>query len=64
MGISCGTQGRQQKCIQHFVGKSAGKKLLGRTTWKDKIKRDVKKEDGREETGVMWRRTGTSGGLL
>jgi hypothetical protein len=39
MSWSCGTYGKQERCIQGFVGRAEGKRPLGRLmgTWEDKI---------------------------
>jgi hypothetical protein len=39
----CGTYGEEARCIQGFVTKCEGKRLLGRLwrRWKDNIKFDV-----------------------
>ena len=47
IGGACCTFGRQERCIQSFVGKSEGKRPLGRhrRRLKDNIKRIFKKYD-------------------
>jgi hypothetical protein len=65
MGRSCSTNGEKRKACSILVGKPEDERPLGRprctSRWQDNIKIDLR-EMGL--TGLMWLRTGTSGGLL
>ena len=66
MGLARSTYGRDDGCSQVLVGKSEGKKPLGRPwfRWEDNIKWFFKNWDGELWTGFIWLRIGTGGWLL
>jgi hypothetical protein len=57
---ACGTNGRQERCIQGLVGRPEGKRLLGRPRcrWEDNIKMDLQDVGwgggGGAGTGFLW----------
>jgi hypothetical protein len=57
--------GETRNAYKILVGKPEGKRPLGRLRrrWVDNVKMDLK-EMGMPWTGSIWRRIGTSGGLL
>jgi hypothetical protein len=57
--------GKKMNAYRILVGKPEGKRPLGRPRrrWVDNIKMDLR-WDGRVWIGLIWLRTGTSGGLL
>jgi hypothetical protein len=61
---ACNTDGRGEKCMQYFVGKPDGKTPFGRPKrrWESNI--SVNFKEIAWETGCIWLRIGTSGGLL
>jgi hypothetical protein len=67
MGRACSTNGEKRNAYRILVGKSEGKRPLGRPRrrWVDNIKMVLReREDGMVWTGSIWLRIGTSGGLL
>jgi hypothetical protein len=56
--------GERRGAYRALVGKPEGRRPLGipRCRWEDNIKMDLR-EVG-EQTGLIWLRTGTGGGLL
>jgi len=52
MGWACGTNGGEERCIQGLVGRSDGKRILGRPRrrWEDNIEVIFKNWDG----GTDW----------
>jgi hypothetical protein len=65
MAEECSTHERDEKCILYLVGKSEGKRPLGRTRrrWEDNIKTDIR-EVSEVWTGFNWPMTATSGEIL
>jgi len=47
-----------------LVGKSEGKRPLGRPRWEDRIKMDLQEVGWGAWTELMWLRKGSVGGLL
>jgi hypothetical protein len=49
MGRTCGTYGGEERCIQALVGKTEGRRPLGRrrSRWEDNIKIDLRDVGGR-----------------
>jgi hypothetical protein len=68
MGRAYRTNGGEDNVYRILVGKSEGKRPLGRprSRWLDNIKRDLREIvwDGIGWTGSIWLRIGTIGGLL
>jgi hypothetical protein len=58
--------GERRQAYKILVGKSEGKRPLGRPwrRWEDNIRVNVSKRVGRLWTGFIWLRTGTKDGLL
>jgi hypothetical protein len=66
IGWTCGTYGRDERCIQGFGGETLGKEttLKPRRKWEDSIKMDLQELDGEAWTGLIWPRIGTGEGRL
>jgi hypothetical protein len=66
MGRACSTHGEKRNAYRILVGKSEGKRQLGRPRrrWEDNIKMDLREIGWVVWTGLIWFRIGTSGGLL
>jgi hypothetical protein len=66
MGRACSTNGEKRNAYRIRMGKSEGKRPLGRPRrrWVGNIKIDLREKDGMVRTGSIWLRIGTSGGLL
>jgi hypothetical protein len=66
MGWACGTHGRDEKCIQILIGKSEGKRPLGRPKrrWEDNIRMDVGNRVGRYGLDSSGSREGPVAGNL
>jgi hypothetical protein len=65
MGRACSTNGEKRNAYRILMGKSEGKRPLGRHRWVNNIRMDLReREDGMVWTGLIWLRIGTSGGLL
>ena len=65
MGVACvARMGERSGLFRALVGKSEGKKPLGRSRrrWEDNIKMDLQEVGA--WTGSIWRRLGTGGGHL
>jgi hypothetical protein len=62
----CGRYGGQEKCTQTFCRETRMKQTTWNLSIYDRIvlTRILKKYNGREWTGLIWLRMGTSGGLL
>ena len=62
MGESCDTYGREARCIEVLVGKSEGKRTLGRPEhlWEVIVGMDLTSV-GRAWYGLVWFRVGVSG---
>jgi hypothetical protein len=58
--------GEKRNAYRLFVGKLAGKRLLGRprSRWVDNIRMEMERWDGVVWTGLVWLRIRTGGGLL
>jgi hypothetical protein len=65
MGRACSTNGAKRNAYRILVGKPEEKRPLERPRHRrvDNVKMDLR-EDGVVWTGLIWLRTGTSGGLL
>jgi len=65
MGGACGAYGGGERCARVLVGKSEGKRPLGRPRrrWEDNTKMDLR-EVGGVEAGWSWPRIETDGGHL
>jgi hypothetical protein len=65
MGRARSTHGEKMNVYRLLVGKPEGKRPVGRPRrmWEDNIKMDLR-WDGVVWTGLIWLKTGTSGGLL
>jgi hypothetical protein len=66
MGRASSTHGEKMKAYRILVGKPEGRRPLGRfrnSMWEDNIKMYLRR-NGVVWTGLIWRRIGTSGGLL
>jgi hypothetical protein len=63
MGMACSTNLEKRNAYRILLGKPEGKRPLGRLryVWVDNIKMDLGEV---LRTGLIWLRTGTSGGLL
>ena len=59
MGGGCGTCGRQERCIQGFVGEIGGKEITWkiRHRWAGDIKNDLK-DEGTRSRGLDWSSSG------
>jgi len=67
MSGACSTYGEEERCIQGFGGRPAGKKPLGRPRhrWENNIKMDLQEVGWwGAKTGSIWLRIGTGGGHL
>jgi hypothetical protein len=66
VGRTCGTHGRGDKICRVLVGKSEGKKLLGRPRrgWEDGSEWILGRLAGGGVMELIQLRTGTGGGLL
>jgi hypothetical protein len=66
MGRECGTQGREEKSVQVWVGKPEGKGPLGRPKrrWEDGIRMDLREIGWGVWIGFDWLRIWTGGELL
>jgi hypothetical protein len=62
MGVACSTYGGEERCIQDLVGKTEGKRPLGRPRlrWEDKI--DLQDMGRGAWTGLICLSVGTGGG--
>jgi len=68
MGGACSTYGEGRSVYRVLVGKSEGKRPLGRPRrrWEDNIKMDIQEvgREGMDWVGLIWLRIGTDGGQL
>jgi hypothetical protein len=66
MGRACSTNGEKRKAYRILVGKSEGKRSLGRPRrrWVDNIKMVLRVIECGGMDWVIWLRIGTGGGLL
>jgi hypothetical protein len=66
MGRTCGTYGERRGAYRALVGKSEGRRPLGRPRrrWEDNIKIDLREVGLGIWTGSIWLRIWTGGGLL
>jgi hypothetical protein len=66
MSGACSTYGERRSTHRVLVGKTEGKRPLGRHSrrWEDNIKLDLQELRWSEWTVLIWLRTGTGGGLL
>jgi hypothetical protein len=58
--------GERRGAYRALVGKSEGRRPLGRPRrrWEDNIKMDLREVGCGAQTGLIWLRIGTGGGLL
>jgi hypothetical protein len=58
--------GERRGAYRALVGKPEGRRPLGRPRrrWEDNIKMDLERLDVGAQTGLIWLRIGTGGGLL
>jgi hypothetical protein len=58
--------GKRKGAYRALVGKPEGRKPLGRhrRRWEDNIKMDLREVGWGAQTGLIWLRIGTGGGLL
>jgi hypothetical protein len=65
MGRACSTNGEKRNACRILVGKSEGMTPLGklRRRWVDNIEIDLREIGWDVWIGLIWLRTGTSGGL-
>jgi hypothetical protein len=66
MGRACSTNGEKRNTYRLLVGKTEGKKPLGRPRhrWVDNIRMFLERWDGVMWTGFAWLMIGTGGELL
>jgi hypothetical protein len=66
IGGAYNTFGEEERCIQCLVGKTEGKRPLGRPRlrWEDNIKIDLQVVGRGAWTGLVCLRIGTGGGIL
>jgi hypothetical protein len=67
MGRTCGTYGGEERCIQGFSGEIRGKETIWKTDVLDGriiLKWIFEKLGVGAQTGLIWLRIGTGGGLL
>jgi hypothetical protein len=66
VGRACGTHGRGEKGYRVLVGKTEGKRPLGRPRrrWEDGIRMDLRETGLRVCIRFDWLRVGTGGELL
>jgi hypothetical protein len=66
MGRTCGTYGERRGAYRVLVGKPEGRRPLGRPgrRWEDNIKMDLREVGWGAQTGLIWLRIGTGGGLF
>jgi len=66
VGEACCLCGEKKKVYRVFMGKSEGKRLLGKHAhkWEDNIKMDLKEMGGGGWIGFIWLKIGTSDELL
>jgi len=67
MGSACSSYGERRDAYRVLVGKPEGKRQFGRLRlrWEDNIRINIQKVGwGAAWTGLIWLRTGVSGGCL